>query len=76
VAIHQELEVHQPFNFHETVAPLSSFLTSKKASMQNLPLQSVEIVPIADQLEASTARVVSVQEIEEIPGCSLEGFLV
>jgi hypothetical protein len=39
-------------------------------------VQRIEVVPIANQLKARTARVVSVQEIEEILGCSLEGFLV
>jgi len=76
VAIHQELEVNQPFNFHKTVTSLSSFLASKNTSVQDFPVQRIEVVPIANQLKASSARVASVQEIEEVRCRSLERFFI
>ena len=62
VAVHQKLEANQLLNPNKSVAPVFSLLAGENAAMQNFPVLCIEVVPIANQLKAGTARVASVHQ--------------
>ena len=66
VPIHQQLAINQLFGAYKTLTSLFRLLPSKNTSMQDFPVESIQIVSITNQLEASTARIFSVQEIKEV----------
>jgi hypothetical protein len=66
VPIHQQLAINKLFRAYKTLTSLLSLLPSKNTSMQDFPVESIQIVSIANQLEASAAGIASVQEIKEV----------
>jgi hypothetical protein len=66
VPIHQQLAMNQLFWAYKTLTPLLRLLPSENTSMQHFSVESIQIVSITKQLEASAAGIASVQEIKEI----------
>ena len=66
VAIHQQLAINKLFRAYKTLTSLLSLLPSKNTAVQDFPVESIQIVSIANQLKASTARIASIHQVEEV----------